>query len=105
VELAKHLHNFALVKYNYLKIHVEFDMENRYVFTSNRLLHDLNMLALRYGIAVEIINIEYDNDFMIPRFVLVTDHHMSNVNFSKDLELFFDKCHAEFVATFIKSYF
>lgn len=105
MELAKHLHHFALAKYVNLKIHAEFDMEDRYVFTSNRLLRELNMLALRHNISVEIINIEYENDFAIPAFIIVTDHHRGDKNFKKDLDLFFDKCHVEFVATFIKSYF
>jgi hypothetical protein len=105
VQLAKHLHHFALIKYDNLMIHAEFSMEDRYVFTTNRLLRELNMLALRYDVRVEIINIEYENKFAIPTFILMTERHMNNVSFRRDLELFFDKCHIEFTAAFIKSYF
>ena len=86
-------------------IHPDFLMQDRYIFTTNRLLRELNMLALRYEVRVEIINIEYDNKFAIPTFILVTDHCMNNVNFRRDLEKFFDKCQVEFISAFIKSYF
>jgi len=105
MKLAKHLQRYADTKYADLKIHPDFLMEDRYVFTTNRLLAELNLLATQYNISVKIINIEYDNAFSIPRFILVTDHHSSDVNFKKDLEMFFERCHIEFIAAFMKSYF
>jgi len=106
MQLAKHLQNFAEVKYHKLMIHAEFStMEDRYVFTSNRLLRELNTLAIKYDIQIEIINIEcVISDFNIPRFILLTPtHRITKLN--DDLEVFIDKYHVEFIAAFVKSYF
>ncbi|NQY38033.1 MAG: hypothetical protein HRT37_24410 [Alteromonadaceae bacterium] len=106
MQLAKHLQNYAEATYNSLLIHAEFStLQDRYVFTSNRLLRELNTLAIKYDIQIEIINIECaTSDFGIPRFILLTPTHR-NAQFNAELEVFIEKYHVEFIAAFVKSYF
>jgi len=104
MQLAKHLQNFAEIKYHHLMIHAEFAMQDRYVFTTNRLLNNLNQLAHKYNTKVEIINIEYA-DFDIPVFILLTAHTALSLRFNDELETFFDLCQIAFMTAFMQSYF
>ncbi len=81
------------------------DIQDRYIFTSNRLLNDLNYLAKKHEVSIEIINVEYDDEFAIPKFILVTAAGTKQSNFNEELEVIFDKCQAGFINASLKSRF
>jgi hypothetical protein len=83
--------------YPVIIIYPDFLIEDRYVFVSNRFLKDLYCLTRGSITKTEIVNIEYEKGSGIPKFILIAD--------SDDLEIFFDKWHVEFMATYIRSYF
>lgn len=107
MKLSAHLQRFAQHHYTELIIHPELAMQDAYVFTSNRLLRELNLIALTYQTEIEIINIDCDDDFAIPTFVLVTKpgEYTQRLHLNDALDDFFDKYHVEFVAAYMKSYF
>ena len=97
MNLSNHLKIFAQKMYPDIIIHPDFLIEDRYIFVSNRFLKDLSRLTRSNAIKTEIINIQYDKESGIPTFILISD--------SKDLDIFFNKWHVEFMATYIRSYF
>lgn len=94
---SEHLKIFAQKMYPDIIIHPDFLIEDRYVFVSNRFLKDLYCLTRGSITKTEIVNIEYEEGSGIPKFILIADND--------DLEMFFDKWHVEFMATYIRSYF
>ena len=107
MKLSAHLNRYSEKKYTELIIHPEFSMKDGYVFTSNRLLNELNALALKHHAQVEIINIDYDEKSAIPNFLLVPNSGDETVNFTfnRDLDDCFAKWHVEFMAAYMKIYF
>lgn len=94
---SEHLKTFAQKMYPDIIIHPDFLIEDRYIFVSNRFLKDLYCLTRGSIKKTEIVNIEYEKGSGIPKFILIADND--------DLEIFFDKWHVEFMATYMRSYF
>jgi hypothetical protein len=103
MELTSHLDRFA-EKYHEIVVHPSFLIQDRYVFTLNSLLSELNSIAMRHNTKIEIINVEIDmNNAHIPTLILVSNK--TNNYISRELDTFFDLCELEFTAAFIRSYF
>jgi len=104
MELTHHLERFAEEKYKKVLIHSDLLIQDRYIFTFNSLLSELNCIAVRHCTNIEIINIEIDIDNAhMPRLILISNKTNHFIN--SELETFFDLCELEFTADFIRSYF
>jgi len=104
MELTSHLDRFAEGKYHEIVIHPHFLVQDRYVFTFNSLLSELNSIAMRYSTKIEIINVEIDKDNAeIPKLTLISNRN--NQHIDREINIFLDLCELEFSEAFIRSYF